>query len=131
VWCLWQYGPHLFVSRRMANCAYVCWVCAFNFAQLLLFCVVEMLMFPELYRSKSKAVEKTRIANATSKVLHAFNRNGLALFLLANLLTGAVNLTLETWHMSDTGAIGVLVAYISTIATVGVLLDNYDISIKL
>lgn len=131
VWCLWNYGPHLFVSRRMANCAYVCWVCAFNFAQLLLFCGVEMLMFPKLYRSKSKEVEKTRIANATSKVLHAFNRNGLALFLLANLLTGAVNLTLETWHMSDTGAMTILVGYIATLATVGVALDHFDISIKL
>lgn len=131
VWCLWNYGPHLFVSRRMANCAYVCWVCAFNFAQLLLFCGIEMLMFPKLYRSKSKEVEKTRIANATSKVLHAFNRNGLALFLLANVLTGAVNLTLETWHMSDTGAMTILVGYIATLATVGVALDHFDISIKL
>ncbi|KAM0706737.1 hypothetical protein Q7P35_006067 [Cladosporium inversicolor] len=131
VWCLWNYGPHLFVSRRMANCAYVCWVCAFNFAQLLLFCGVEMLMFPKLYRSKSKEVEKTRIANATSKVLHAFNRNGLALFLLANLLTGAINLSLETWHMSDTAAMTILVGYIATLATVGVALDHFDISIKL
>jgi phosphatidylinositol glycan class W len=131
VWCLWNYGPHLFVSRRMANCAYVCWVCAFNFAQLLLFCAIEMLMFPALYRSKSKAVEKSRIADATSRVLHAFNRNGLALFLLANILTGAVNMLFETWHFNDVQAMGVLVAYIGTLATVGVLLDHYDISIKL
>lgn len=131
VWCLWNYGPHLFVSRRMANCAYVCWVCAFNFAQLLLFCAIEMLMFPALYRSKSKAIEKTMAADATSKVLHAFNRNGLALFLLANMLTGAVNLYVETWHMSDTGAMAILVGYIATLATVGVLLDHFDISIKL
>jgi phosphatidylinositol glycan class W len=88
-------------------------------------------MFPALYRSKSKAVEKNRIADATSRVLHAFNRNGLALFLLANILTGAVNMTFETWHFNDVQAMSVLVAYIGTIATVGVLLDHYDISIKL
>ena len=37
----------------------------------------------------------------------------------------------ETWHMSDAGAMGVLVTYIATLATVGVALDHYDISIKL
>lgn len=131
LWCLWNYGPHLFVSRRMANCAYICWVCAFNFTQLFLFCTIEMLMFPGLYLSKSKAAEKTKIENATSAILHAFNRNGLALFLLANLLTGAINMFVETWHMSDAGAMGVLVTYIATLATVGVALDHYDISIKL
>lgn len=131
LWALWNYGPHLFVSRRMANCAYVCWVCAFNFAQLLLFCIIEMLFFPGLYASKSKAVEKSRIAEATSKVLNAFNRNGLVLFLLANVLTGAINLYVETWHVADPAAMAILVAYIGTLSTVGVLLDHFDISIKL
>lgn len=131
LWALWNYGPHLFVSRRMANCAYVCWVCAFNFAQLLLFCATEMLMFPALYRSKSKVVEKNRVAEATSKVLHAFNRNGLALFLLANVLTGAINLQVETWRLGDAASMAILVGYIGTLASVGVLLDHYDISIKL
>ncbi|KAM0720632.1 hypothetical protein Q7P37_004769 [Cladosporium fusiforme] len=131
LWALWNYGPHLFVSRRMANCAYICWVCAFNFTQLFLFCVIEMIMFPELYASKSKVAEKSRIANATSSVLHAFNRNGLALFLLANMLTGAINLSVETWHVSDVGSMAILVGYIFTLASVGVLLDRYDISIKL
>ena len=37
----------------------------------------------------------------------------------------------ETWHFNDVQAMGVLVAYIGTLATVGVLLDHYDISIKL
>ena len=115
----------------MANLAYVCWVCAFNSAQLLLFCGVEMLMFPLLYRSRNKGVEKQRIKDATSKVLHAFNRNGLALFLLANLLTGAVNLGSETWHVSDVQAMCVLVGYIGTICGTGLMLDHYDISIKL
>lgn len=131
VWALWRYGPHLFVSRRMANLGYVCWVCAFNFAQLLLYCGVETLLFPDIYAAKDDKEERRRADEATSKVLKAFNRNGLALFLLANLLTGAINLTLPTWHLGDVEAMVALVSYIGVIAAVGVVLDRYDISIKL
>ena len=131
VWAMWRYGPRLFVSRRMANLAYVVWVCAFNSAQLLLFCGIEWLMFPNLYKAKDRTTERLRINDATSRVLHAFNRNGLALFLLANLLTGVINMSMQTWHMGDVEAMAVLVAYIGTLCAVGLALDHYDISIKL
>ncbi|OQO11940.1 hypothetical protein B0A48_03667 [Cryoendolithus antarcticus] len=130
-WAMWHYGPRLFVSRRMANLAYVCWVCAFNTAQLLLFCGVEMLMFPQLYRSRDKVVEKTRIEEATSKVLAAFNRNGLVVFLLANLLTGAVNLSVKTWHVGDIEAMVWLVGYVGVVCGTSIMLDQYGVSIKL
>ncbi|KAK5134690.1 hypothetical protein LTR08_006205 [Meristemomyces frigidus] len=126
-----DHGPGLFVSRRLANLAYVCWVCAFNCAQLLLFCGIEKLMFPNLYDAKDRPTERERAQRATSRVMQAFNRNGLALFLLANLLTGLVNMTVPTLHMSDVGAMFVLVAYIGTICGVGLALDHYDVSIKL
>jgi glucosaminylphosphatidylinositol acyltransferase len=131
VWAMWRYGPRLFVSRRMANLAYICWVCSFNTAQLLLFCAIERFMFPNLYKAKDKQTEKQRIQDATSKIMHAFNRNGLFLFLLANLLTGAINMVIPTWHTTDVPAMAILLAYIATIAGVGLLLDRYDLSIKL
>jgi len=131
VWAMWRYGPRLFVSRRMANLAYVVWVCAFNCAQLLLFCLVEHLMFPNLYTAKDKATERQRIRDATSKVMQAFNRNGLALFLLANLLTGAINMTIPTLHVGDVEAMLILVAYIATLCGVALAMDHYDVSIKL
>ena len=131
VWAMWHYGPRLFVSRRMANLAYIVWVCTFNTAQLLLFCTIEQLMFPDLYKAKDKRTERQRVSDATSKVMQAFNRNGLALFLLANLLTGAVNMSVETLHMADIQAMFVLVAYIGVICSTALLLDKYDISIKL
>ena len=61
----------------------------------------------------------------------AFNRNGLALFLLANLLTGGINMSMKTLFMSDVQAMIVLVAYIGTIGGTALLLDRYDVSIKL
>ncbi|KAH9826312.1 gpi-anchored wall transfer protein 1 [Teratosphaeria destructans] len=131
VWAMWNYGPALYVSRRMANLAYVCWVCSFNTAQLLLFCGIEKLMCPNLYKATDGQTEKQRIQDATSKVLQAFNRNGLAIFLLANLLTGAVNMSMKTLHMGDVEAMVILTSYIGVICTVALLLDKYDVSIKL
>lgn len=131
LWAMWRYGPRLYVSRRMANLAYVCWVCSFNTAQLLLFCLVETFMFPNLYKAKTKEVERQRIRDATSRVMAAFNRNGLALFLLANLLTGVINMTMPTIHMSEVASMTVLGLYMAVICGVGLVLDAYDISIKL
>lgn len=130
-WAMWNYGPKLFVSRRMANLAYVCWVCTFNTAQLFLFCGIESVMFPNIYKAKSKEVERQRIKEATSRVMHAYNRNGLAIFLLANLLTGLVNMTMPTLHMGDVPAMAVLVSYMAVLTSVALALDHYDISIKL
>lgn len=131
VWAMWRYGPRLFVSRRMANLAYVVWVCAFNTAQLLLFCAIEQVVFPNLYKAKDKQTERQRVSDATSKVMQAFNRNGLALFLLANLLTGTINMSVRTLQMGDVEAMAVLVSYIGVICGTALLLDKYDISIKL
>ncbi|USW53750.1 Putative phosphatidylinositol anchor biosynthesis protein PIGW/GWT1 [Septoria linicola] len=130
-WAMWKYGPRLFVSRRMANLAYVCWVCTFNYAQLLLFNVIETVLFPNLYKAKTKEGERSRIAEATSPIMRAYNRNGLAIFLLANLLTGLVNLTLPTIHMGDVPAMTVLVGYMAVLTAVALGLDHYNISIKL
>lgn len=131
VWAMWRYGPRLFVSRRMANLAYVVWVCAFNTAQLLLFYLVERIVFPNLYKAKTKVVEKQRVKEATSTVMKAFNRNGLALFLLANLLTGGVNMSVETLRMGDVQAMTILVGYMVVICGTALALEKADVSIKL
>lgn len=131
VWSMWHYGPRMTPSRRSANLPYVCWVCSFNTTQLFIFCFIEWHFFPGLYVAKTKLVERLRIQDATSRVLHAFNRNGLAIFLLANLLTGAINMALPTLYMSDVASMTILVGYMGTLATVALVLDHYNISVKL
>lgn len=125
------YGPRLTVSRRLANLPYVAWVVAFNCWQLLLFRLIEGVTFPTLYKARDRPTERERCRKATSKVLNAFNRNGLAIFLLANVLTGAINIYLPTLDMSDTEAMVVLVGYMGTLTFVGLGLDYFNISIKL
>jgi len=55
-------------------------------------------------------------------LLEAINKNGLAVFLAANLLTGLINVSMRTMYVGDRIAIVVLVAYsavLSSIAWVG------------
>lgn len=118
------------VSRRLASHPYVLWVSAFNCAQITIFCLVETLFFPGVYMAAGRTMERKEYEKATSRLLKAFNRNGLAIFLLANLLTGLVNLTLDTISMSQAGAMAVLVGYAALLTAIAVALDAWNMSIK-
>jgi glucosaminylphosphatidylinositol acyltransferase len=125
------YGAGLTVSRRLANLPYVLWVVAFNNALVLAFCLVDTFLFPAFYKAQDTKAEKEAYDTATSRVLRAYNRNGLAVFLLANLLTGLANMTVPTLHVARLEAMGILVAYMAVLTAVAVGLDVYDITIKL
>ena len=115
----------------MANFPYVLWVVSTNSALMLAFCLVDTLFFPAFYNATDSKTEKEAHDMATSKVLRAYNRNGLPIFLLANLLTGLVNMTVPTLDASPVVAMGILVGYTAVVTTVAVVLDIYNISVKL
>jgi phosphatidylinositol glycan class W len=125
------YGLRLSVSRRIANLPYFLWVSSFNSYQITICCAIETILFPQLHKATTKEEEKQKSREATSSVLYAFNRNGLAVFLVANLLTGLVNMTMPTLHMGVLPSMGVLVAYTAAVAGVAVGLDWWNVSIKL
>lgn len=137
-WCIlfflvtdYNYGAGLSVSRRMANLPYILGVVSFNSVQLLACCLVETICFPAVYSATDAKSEKEACETATSRVLKAYNRNGLAVFLLANLLTGLVNMTVPTLNAGPVASMGILVAYSTVLTAVAVALDAYNISIKL
>lgn len=125
------YGLGLGVSRRLANLPYFLWVCSFNSYQIAICCAIETFLFPNIHKALTREDEKQRGRDATSRILYAINRNGLVVFLLANLLTGLVNMTMPTLDMDVISTMGVLVGYITAIAGAAVALDRYDVSIKL
>lgn len=127
----YKYGLGLRVSRRLANLPYVVWVAGFNTAQLTVYSLVETLTFPGVYLAVNATVEKKESEKATSRVTKAFNRNGLAIFLFANLLTGLINLTLDTLTIGPVGAMAILVAYAGLLTAIAVALDIWNISLKL
>ncbi|KAF1998658.1 GPI-anchored wall transfer protein 1 [Amniculicola lignicola CBS 123094] len=125
------YGFGLNVSRRLANLPYFLWVSSYNCVQLALCCAVETFCFPALQKASQKEDESQRTRYATSTLLLAFNRNGLAIFLVANLLTGLVNLTVPTLGMGIMESMAILAAYIATLSALAIGLDKLNISIKL
>jgi glucosaminylphosphatidylinositol acyltransferase len=127
----YEHGLGMQVSRRLANLPYVLWVCFFNCSMIAITCLFETMVFPDAHRAVAPMLEQKRYRRHTSRILDAYNRNGLAIFLLANLLTGLINLTFDTIHMSAYPAMGVLVGYAIILTAVALTLDIRNITIKL
>ncbi|PKI46873.1 hypothetical protein CRG98_032684 [Punica granatum] len=100
-------------SRRMCNLAYVTFVLAQNLQVLAIFSLSDF------------------VAGSQSSALQdAFNRNLLGSFLLANILTGVVNLLVDTIFVSSLTALSILSLYAYTLAIVSGILDFYGIRLK-
>ncbi|KAL1706272.1 GWT1-domain-containing protein [Schizophyllum commune] len=116
------------VSRRMVNLTYILWVAAYNTTAILGYFALDLLFFsrPERYdptsglkRSPGAGGQTKEYAQAQAPaLLEAINKNGLALFLLANLLTGTVNFTTQTMYASNTKAMVILIAYAGVVCWV-------------
>jgi len=65
------------------------------------------------YKSKSKKLNRELEFHGWSPyIFEAVSYNGLFYFLLANLLTGVINFTVETVRSSDSVALFVLLGYV-------------------
>jgi phosphatidylinositol glycan class W len=133
-WCILfmitsePWGLSIGVSRRLANLSYVLWIAAFNTAQIAAFYLVEVLFFP---RAATAEKQEEAYNKAVPKILEAYNRNGLALFLVANVLTGLVNLSVDTLGAGRVEAMAILGAYMGIITIVAVALQSRGVVIKL
>ncbi|GAA5872404.1 hypothetical protein JCM1840_006053 [Sporobolomyces johnsonii] len=92
-----------------ANLPYVLWIVAFNTSFLFLYLLIH------IATASSKSGPG---APAAPAVFEAINRNGLVVFLAANLLTGLVNVSIESMYASDTLAMAVLIAYCAAVVAV-------------
>ncbi|XP_050376363.1 uncharacterized protein At4g17910 [Argentina anserina] len=101
------------VSRRSCNLPYVTLVLAVNLQGLAIGLVSDDLP-----------------ATKTSTIEEAYNRNLLAIFLLANLLTGLVNFLVDTLFASSVKALSVMIAYAFMLTFIPGLLDFCGIRFK-
>lgn len=100
-------------SRRMCNLAYVTTVLAVNLQVL-----AGIILAGHIFRSKLSVLEA------------AFNQNLLPLFLLANVLTGLVNLSVDTMDVSSSHALVILFIYTFMFSVVVGVADFYSIKLK-
>ncbi|KAJ3293012.1 Glucosaminyl phosphatidylinositol (GlcN-PI) nositol acylation protein [Rhizoclosmatium sp. JEL0117] len=62
----------------------------------------------------------------TPYVFDCVNRNQLAVFLVANVLTGLTNLSIDTLYVSDVNAVWILVGYLSAVIGMAVWWNEMD-----
>lgn len=108
-----------YASRRFANLPYVSWVVAYNTGLLFFYCLID-----KLFSGTNKGC-------AVPPSLDALNSNGLVMFLLANLLTGATNMSMSTIDASVGTAMIVLTMYALVIAAISLFLYRNKIFVKL
>ncbi|KAF9164231.1 Glucosaminyl phosphatidylinositol (GlcN-PI) nositol acylation protein [Actinomortierella ambigua] len=125
------------VSRQMANLSYFFWVITFNAGFILAFLLVEINLTKDepsaaaIARAEAKAslstsTDKRQRLQSTVRLppltcpplLEAINRNGLAIFLVANIMTGLVNLSMKTLYAPDVQAVAILTVYTLVISVV-------------
>jgi len=98
----WKVEP---VSRRSCNAAYVLWMLALN-AQSLALLTLGMALVP---------------ARPLPWLLEAINDTRLFTFLAANVLTGIINLVMDTMAVDDWAARAVVAAYMAAVCAAAVL----------
>ncbi|KAI5959016.1 GWT1 [Candida pseudojiufengensis] len=105
------------ISRRIANPSYILWVVSYNSTFLLGYNLIDKFI--------------PGFDKETSILLESINNNGLIIFLLSNLLTGLINMSLNTLNKSNTESLFILIGYSSTWCFIAFLLNKYKIYIKL
>ena len=98
-------------SRRLCNAAYVLWVLAQGLSAIVLGCVREALVAP------------ATDGRTGPPLLDAVNRHPLGVFMFANVLTGAANLTLDTMAVSHALAVAILTLYMLLVCAVALALE--------
>jgi glucosaminylphosphatidylinositol acyltransferase len=92
-----------------------------------LFALVEACGPPISYETQ----DATQLQNACSRIMALFNQNGLVVFLIANLLTGLVNMTMNTLDMPNLTAMVILILYCAAVTAVAFGLQRSGLKIRL
>lgn len=103
------------VSRRACNLPYVIWSLSLNWTMLVLFVCGSVLSR----------------ASAPLDVLAACSSNMLPLFLLSNLMTGAVNMAINSLVVPDLQATGIVCTYMVLVCCIALCLHSNNVQLKL
>lgn len=101
---------YLGVSRRLANAGYVYWMLSISSYLLFMSLTIENCITVLLHKAG-----KSNTFTSVSLIIDSVNENLLIFFLLANVLTGIVNMCMYTLMMNTVSSITVLSLYMFVI----------------
>lgn len=106
------------VSRRLANMGYVAWILSIGSTMIFLFNLLELFYwFMKFEKTSSDEIDEKKDYHQKAMdgyvpiIMNAINYNGLIFFLLANLLTGLVNIVFRTLLLSAVESLLILFLY--------------------
>ena len=111
-------------SRRLCNLTYIIWMSVYNMMLLILFAGIQCMTDTAAGAKPHDKQEATRSSQAM--IYPAIGKHGLAFFLLANLLTGLANLSLQPALMDNLRSRAILLAYTSTLCVLCVVFNTYN-----
>ncbi|KAF4526721.1 hypothetical protein B566_EDAN015753 [Ephemera danica] len=95
-----MFGPP---SRRLADASYIAWILAYSCTMLSLFLVTQGTSLALAFLSK--------LPPYFPAILAEINLNGFAFFMLANLLTGVINMSVNTLYVAPVGSMTIVITY--------------------
>ncbi|KAJ8328114.1 hypothetical protein BDV3_005411 [Batrachochytrium dendrobatidis] len=106
------------VSRRLANASYVFWVTAVCTSLLAGLFVVDHTL-SRIFKNSAEQLKDSPV------LFQSLNRYQLVAFIVANILTGLLNLSINTLQVSNVYAMGILFVYASIVSSSVVLLNTW------
>lgn len=132
--CLWKMvhicNDMFGVSRRLANMGYVIWIVALATTMVALFMLLELFYYFIKFDRTDPADCAKKQQSYGPIILNAINCNGLFFFLAANLLTGAVNLSVQTMLVDDPTGIAIILGYMTVLCLIQTCLYVFEINLK-
>lgn len=123
------------VSRRLANLSYCLWMYSLGTFALVMSILVTFFRVALLPSNAHVDYNFFDVANPDDNdvdlLWKSVNYNGMAVFLLANILTGLVNVFFHPRTASDTVCVVTLIVYIYAVCMFAVLLYRKKIRLKL
>uniref|UniRef100_A0A6V7MAH6 Phosphatidylinositol-glycan biosynthesis class W protein n=1 Tax=Bracon brevicornis TaxID=1563983 RepID=A0A6V7MAH6_9HYME len=140
------------ISRRLANAGYCAWILLLTSIVLDGLLLVDTFLdaIIQIVNKNNGSRKKTNNRNgsrrvtfediktnraitidSTPEIFQAVNYNGLIFFLIANLMTGLINMTIRTIYVESFYALQVVTYYIIIVVMVALILYRYRIQLKL
>ncbi|XP_046571709.1 phosphatidylinositol-glycan biosynthesis class W protein-like [Haliotis rubra] len=120
------------VSRRLANAPYYIWLIALSFQMLAVNLAgdITVTCVQSLHTRDGRENKKFADDLSSTCLLSAINYNGLLYFLAANLLTGLVNMSVQTLYVPPSLAVTIISVYIAVLSGLIMLLYRRKISTR-